>query len=161
MKSHQRISIRSYVEPARQSWFRNSFCCQRRFSYGFMCVPKESLIQVVDDFSTRYEFRPRKISEPPQASDQHSSDSLRSGSSSSQQSAFLSPKKRPKPVAEMIEVPFPRVVSTHSYCFICRGGNGTLRSIPWNARLQVFIARRIIIPQTIGAVHHSTKRQVL
>ncbi|KAK7871248.1 hypothetical protein R5R35_007537 [Gryllus longicercus] len=47
---------------------------------------------------------------------------------------------------EFIIMPFPRVVITKSYCFICNSKTD-LRDVPFDARIQVFLKRRLFIPR--------------
>ncbi|KAH9512011.1 hypothetical protein DERF_010427 [Dermatophagoides farinae] len=49
-------------------------------------------------------------------------------------------------VKEMIEMPFSRPIISHCYCFIC-SSKSDLKDIPIEARLQVFLKRRILVPK--------------
>lgn len=62
---------------------------------------------------------------------------------------------------ELVELNFSRVVSTHKYCFICGyTAMKDLVTVPLEARLQVFTARRLIIPfgNVVCKVHLLKKR---
>ena len=48
---------------------------------------------------------------------------------------------------DMIEMPINRTVSTHSYCCICFKSDIKSRVIPLEARLQVYMKKRIFIPK--------------
>ena len=47
---------------------------------------------------------------------------------------------------EKITMPFQRVISSKSYCFICKSIKD-IHDVPFNARIQVFVKRRIFIPK--------------
>lgn len=47
---------------------------------------------------------------------------------------------------ENVEIPFPRVISTHKYCFLC-GSTKKLITVPFDARQQVFAQKRVFIPK--------------
>lgn len=47
---------------------------------------------------------------------------------------------------ELIEMPFPRVVSTHKHCFLCYSSSTTI-TVPSQARLQAFQKRKLFIPK--------------
>lgn len=47
---------------------------------------------------------------------------------------------------ELVEMPFPRIVSTHKYRFLCRSSS-PIFTVPSQARLQAFRKRRIFIPK--------------
>ncbi|XP_058809857.1 uncharacterized protein LOC131675049 [Phymastichus coffea] len=47
---------------------------------------------------------------------------------------------------EMVSMPFARVVVTHKYCFMCKDTND-LQDVPFDARVQVFVKKRIFIPR--------------
>lgn len=47
---------------------------------------------------------------------------------------------------EIIEMPFPRVVSTKAYCIICKSKDD-IHDVPKEARIQAFVKRRIFIPR--------------
>lgn len=80
-------------------------------------------------------------------SDVSSSPSLPSQGSSVGDPTYIAPKQRQQEIEEYVYMQFARPISTHRFCFICMENN-TLRVIPLQARLQVFIKRRIYIPQT-------------
>ncbi|KMQ86993.1 vacuolar protein sorting-associated protein 13c [Lasius niger] len=50
------------------------------------------------------------------------------------------------PSVEIIEMSFPRVIMSHAYCFICRSRDD-IRDVPFEARMQAFVKRRIFIPR--------------
>lgn len=64
--------------------------------------------------------------------------------SSSSDPSFL-PHTHSSADVELVELPFPRVVSTHGYCFLC-GSSTYIISVPIQARLQVFQNRKIFVP---------------
>lgn len=47
---------------------------------------------------------------------------------------------------ECVEMPFNRVLISHAYCFICKSKTD-LHDVPFAARMQVFVKRRIFIPK--------------
>lgn len=47
---------------------------------------------------------------------------------------------------EVEEMPFARSVSSHGYCFICQS-KSDLHDVTFEARIQVFVKRRIFIPK--------------
>ena len=49
-------------------------------------------------------------------------------------------------VKDVIEMPFSRPIISHSRCFICPS-TSNLKDIPIEARLQVFLKRRILVPK--------------
>uniref|UniRef100_A0A6P7GRD0 Uncharacterized protein LOC114329946 n=3 Tax=Diabrotica virgifera virgifera TaxID=50390 RepID=A0A6P7GRD0_DIAVI len=64
--------------------------------------------------------------------------------SSSNVSEFVL-EEYPKEEEECIELPFPRPISTHKYCFLC-GKSTIIVNVPFNARKQVFTSKKIFIP---------------
>lgn len=47
---------------------------------------------------------------------------------------------------DLIEIPFPRVVSTHKYCILCRSSHKIV-TVPFEARQQIFSSKRIFVPK--------------
>lgn len=47
---------------------------------------------------------------------------------------------------DFVTLPLKRVISTHKYCILCNS-KSNIKTIPMEARYQVFIKRRIIIPK--------------
>ncbi|XP_075681005.1 uncharacterized protein LOC142646305 [Dermatophagoides pteronyssinus] len=72
-----------------------------------------------------------------------SSEQISSQSSHSSLDPLYMPSVHQNP--ELFEVPYFRSVSTHAYCFIC-SGSSDLKSIPLEARLQVFRMRQVFVP---------------
>lgn len=47
---------------------------------------------------------------------------------------------------EMVSLPFERVIISKPYCFICKE-ELNIREVPFEARIQAFVKRRIFIPR--------------
>lgn len=80
------------------------------------------------------------------------SDSQSSTVSTSQSDPTFTLGKPQEPIedhggCEFVELPLSRVIATHKYCFICNFDHKiNLVQVPFEARLQVFIKRRLFIP---------------
>lgn len=73
--------------------------------------------------------------------------SQRSSRAGSSQDAPFHVVDRPaSPSVEVVEIEFPRVVSTHKYCFLC-GSSNKIVTVPFQVRQQIFARKRIFIPK--------------
>lgn len=70
-----------------------------------------------------------------------------SSTSSSQSSGGSVVFAREQEVKEFIELPFPRVVSTHAYCFLCKQRAVGLVRVPFHARMQIFKQKELYVPK--------------
>lgn len=69
-----------------------------------------------------------------------------SHASTSQDPDFHVSENIPKDAVQMVEINFPRVVSTHKYCFLCSHSE-TLVVVPFQTRQQIFSLKRIFVPK--------------
>lgn len=82
-----------------------------------------------------------------QSSQGASSTSQGSGGSSLDDPSFNSPKQvEPRDPPPVIEMPYPRVIVTHKYCFVCGATKG-ITTVPLQARREAFSKRRLFIPE--------------
>lgn len=86
---------------------------------------------------------PEKISQSTLASSTTPSDSSREDMTFVVQ--LTDPNNRP-PI-ECVEMPFPRVVSSQRYCFVCSGSTKNIMTVPNQGRKQVFNRRRLYVPK--------------
>lgn len=66
--------------------------------------------------------------------------------SEAQDPSYVEKESKSKPEVQCVHLPFPRVKSTHSSCFICSSKIDII-TVPYEARQQVYIKRRLFIPK--------------
>lgn len=81
-----------------------------------------------------------------QSSQSTPSDSQNSSSQTSGSDPTVIYSETVKKYEDYVELPIPRTVSTHKYCFLCKEKQNLIQ-VPFNARKQVYIARKIYIPE--------------
>lgn len=60
---------------------------------------------------------------------------------------------------QYVDMMFPRVINTHKYCCVC-GSKNEMMVIPFEARIQVFVKRKIFIPRYNRCCkHHLIKKR--
>lgn len=82
---------------------------------------------------------------PNSQSSQYISEST-SSQSTSQESQYSLYTPEENQEIELINMPFDRVVASHGYCFLCKNKEGLI-DVPLQARIQVFVERRLFIPK--------------
>lgn len=111
------------------------FICAKCFT-GFQFVKnKKAKLEPAQDAST---------SVVPESQGSYSTDTP-SSQSSTDDPTFIEGTWGDKKEKEMVELSFPRPVSTHKYCFLC-GKSLDISVVPFEARKQVFNKQRIFIP---------------